>query len=130
MEATAYDAIVLAGGDARRMGGARKPEMRICGVPMIERVLAAVTPAGAPLVVGPSDLVLPPGVAVIQEVPPGGGPAAAVAAAFAASPDRLAPSVAIVAGDLPLLSAEAVRALLDTARADGVDGAVYVDMDE
>src|SRR5262245_10608859 len=62
METTAYGAIVLAGGGARRMGGVRKPAVQVGGVPMIERVLAAVTPAGAPLVVGPSDLVLPPGV--------------------------------------------------------------------
>jgi hypothetical protein len=66
----------------------------------------------------------------MQEARPGGGPAAAVAAAFAAYRSRLAPIVAIVAGDLPLLSPEAVRALLVAAAADGVDGAAYVGEDD
>ncbi|MEU9382801.1 NTP transferase domain-containing protein, partial [Streptomyces sp. NPDC048279] len=40
-EPPAYDAIVLAGGAARRLGGADKPSVRVGGRPLLDRVLTA-----------------------------------------------------------------------------------------
>ncbi|MFI7025827.1 molybdenum cofactor guanylyltransferase [Micromonospora sp. NPDC049900] len=118
---TTYAAIVLAGGAARRMGGRDKPALPVGGVPMRERVLAAVADATPRILVGPGPT--PAGVLPARESPPGGGPVAATAAGVA----RLEPGVpvvALLAADLPLLTRPAVGELLgelDTApQADGV----------
>ncbi|PWU56748.1 hypothetical protein DLE60_25700, partial [Micromonospora globispora] len=42
---TAYAAVVLTGGAARRMGGVDKPARPVGGRPMLHRVLAAVAAA-------------------------------------------------------------------------------------
>lgn len=80
-----YAAIVLAGGAARRMGGAAKPLLPVGGVPMLRRVLAATAGAYPLIVVGPPELAgeLPAGAELTREEPPGGGPVAAVAAGLA-----------------------------------------------
>ncbi|NED13442.1 NTP transferase domain-containing protein, partial [Streptomyces sp. SID9124] len=49
---TAYDAIVLAGGAAKRLGGADKPALRVGGRALLDRVLAACADARATVVVG------------------------------------------------------------------------------
>jgi molybdopterin-guanine dinucleotide biosynthesis protein A len=139
----AWDAIVLAGGAATRLGGGLKPAMIVGGVRMLDRVLTAVGGAHALVVVGPPELMLPSGVTRAQEKPPGGGPASGVAAAFrsaqvldpAMATDALTgvgmsalagdvDLVAIVAGDLPLLTPEAIDTLLAAVHD---DGAIYVD---
>jgi len=121
-----YEAIVLAGGAARRLGGVPKPSVPVAGVPMIERVLAAV---GSAIVVGPADVTLHVDVPIVRESPPGAGPVAAIGAAFDAYESRLADVVTIVGADLPLLTSDAVRGLTDTAVHGRVDGATYVDAD-
>ncbi len=134
---TAYAAVVLAGGAARRMGGRDKPALPVGGVPMRERVLAAVADAAPRILVGPGPA--PEGVRLTRETPPGGGPVAAVAAGLALL-DADVPAVALLAADLPLLTRPAVAELLRhlagppgvdypsgvDGRA-GVDGACYVD---
>src|SRR5690242_13694950 len=80
--------VVLAGGAARRMGGAAKPTLRVGGVALLTRVLAAAGGAwgvgGDPriVVVGPPELsgLVPAGARLIREEPPGGGPAYAARA--------------------------------------------------
>lgn len=124
---TGYAAVLLAGGAARRMGGVDKPARPVGGRPMLHRVLAAVADASERVVVGPSGPV-PAGVRVTREDPPGGGPVAAAAAGLALLRSG-APTVALLAADLPLLTAEAVaelRLALDGS-ADGL--ACYVDGD-
>jgi molybdopterin-guanine dinucleotide biosynthesis protein A len=119
-----YTAIILAGGDAKRLGGVDKPALLVAGVPMVVRVLEAVADAADRIVVGPEGLPVPPfGVRVMRERPPGGGPVAAVAAAL----EEQLPTdyVAILGADLPLLTADAVTRLRRAA-ADR-DGAVFVD---
>jgi molybdopterin-guanine dinucleotide biosynthesis protein A len=123
-----YAAVVLAGGRGRRLGGPQKPAVAVAGRPMLGRVLAAVAGAAVRVVVGPSELgrLVPNGVSLMLEDPPGGGPVAALAAGLTAIPadvDRLV----LLAADLPLLSPPAVDRLL--AAVDGFDGAVYVDGD-
>lgn len=122
-----FNVVILAGGSARRLGGLPKPALVVAGVPMIRRVLDAVSDATARIVVGPSDLPVPPDVTVVRERPPGGGPVAAIAAGFEAIQPSRDGRVAVLSGDLPLLTRESVAALrsaLSTA-----DGAVYVDGD-
>ena len=119
-----FAAIVLAGGRARRMGGVLKPLLRVGGMTMLERALAAVAGARPIVVVGPSELDDHlAGVLRVQEQPPGGGPVAGLAAGFAALPPAaLAGDVVVLAADLPFLTGEAIAGL----RAAG-DCAVYVE---
>ncbi|MEV0427662.1 NTP transferase domain-containing protein [Micromonospora sp. NPDC050495] len=124
---TAYAAIVLSGGAARRMGGVDKPARPVGGRPMLHRVLAAVADAAPRIVVGPADLV-PGGVRATRERPAGGGPVAATAAGLALL-DPGVGTVALLAGDLPLLTPAAVADLLAALDGSAADGACYVDDD-
>jgi molybdopterin-guanine dinucleotide biosynthesis protein A len=102
-----YDAIVLAGGSARRLQGADKPQLDVGGVRLLDHVLAAVADARRKIVVGPRRAVPVP-VLWRREDPPGGGPVAAIAAALDAVRADL---VAVLAADLPEI-APAVPVLL------------------
>lgn len=117
----AYDAVVLAGGAARRMGGVDKPGLLVGAVSLLDRVLAAVDDAAATIVVGPPRPALRP-VCWAREFPPGGGPAAALAAGLALV---RAPAVAVLAADLPFLSPAVLADLRQAAV--GADGALLVD---
>ncbi|MGF7234209.1 MAG: molybdenum cofactor guanylyltransferase, partial [Frankia sp.] len=122
------DAVVLAGGSARRMGGVDKTALVVGGSPLLDRVLAALTDATAVVVVGPRRPVRDGArVTWVREDPPGGGPVAALAAAL---PLVTAPLVALVAADLPFLSAATVgrlRAAVTPVTGAAVDGALLVD---
>ena len=93
---------------------------------MLHRVLDAVADATVRVVVGHPQPV-PPGVLLTRELPPGGGPVAAIAAGLAAVPfapdDHL---VAILAADQPLLTGAAITALRVAAAPSDV-GALFVD---
>ncbi|MFI6453588.1 molybdenum cofactor guanylyltransferase [Streptosporangium amethystogenes] len=129
-----HDACVLAGGLARRLGGRDKPALHVSGRPLVESVAAAVPGAGRLVVVGPPRPGLPHAI-FRREDPPGGGPVPALRAGLA---EVTAPWVALLAADLPFLTAEHVSALLDaagagtgtTAHGEGARaGAVLVDDD-
>ena len=82
------------------------------------------------MVVGPLELVhlLPEGVCLTTEEPPGGGPVAGIAAGLSlVAGDALPAHVAVLASDLPFLTAAALRVLWEAAADDGLDGAVLVD---
>lgn len=102
--AEGYDAIVLAGGEARRLGGADKPAVRVGGRTLLDRVLTACADAGRTVVVGPRRPTCRP-VTWAREDPPGGGPLAALHAGL-----RLAERerVVVLAADLPFLTAGTV----------------------
>ena len=103
-----YDAIVLAGGAGRRLGGVDKAALEVGGRTLLDRVLAALVDARRVVVVGPSRS-LPPGVIVTSEQPPGGGPVAGLAAGL----DLVeAPLVAVLACDLPFVTVDTLRTLL------------------
>jgi molybdopterin-guanine dinucleotide biosynthesis protein A len=131
---TRVAAVVLAGGGATRLGGRDKPMVAVGGVPMIARVLAAVGGVGGRprdegvnsevVVVGPRRDGLPPGVRVVREDPPGGGPVAAAAAGLALVE---ADVVVLLAADLPCLTADAVELLVEELVHGGGDGALFVD---
>jgi len=119
-----FDAVVVAGGAGRRLGGADKPSLTVGGRPLLERVLTACAGADRTLVVGPRRPTGRTGVHWLRENPPGGGPLAAVAAAL---PEVSAPLVLLLAADLPFLDTATVTRLL-TAVGDA-DGALLVDAD-
>jgi len=118
-----FDALVLAGGTAQRLGGADKPALEVGGRAMLDRVLTAASESGADrlVVVGPRR---PTAYAVTwcREEPPGGGPVAAIAAAL---PHLSAPHVTVLAADLPFVDAGTVGRLVRAAT--GHDGAMLVD---
>ena len=115
-----WTALVLAGGRAKRLGGQAKPQLDVGGRSMLATVLAACGSAAARVVVGPPQPV-PPGVVVLREEPPGGGPVAALRAGL---PVVRTDVVAVLAADLPFLTA----ALLDELRARLTgDGVLVVD---
>jgi len=105
-------ALVLAGGQGRRLGGVDKALVEVGGMTMLDRVLSAVAPFCDQLVVvGPERATSMAGVRFTLEPEPGGGPVPAVAAGLAEVPD--AEEVVVLAVDLPLLRPEHVGALLD-----------------
>ncbi|WP_406373286.1 molybdenum cofactor guanylyltransferase [Streptomyces sp. NBC_00647] len=110
-----YDAVVLAGGAARRLGGADKPGVRVGGRALLDRVLAACAGATRTVVVAERRATARP-VEWAREDPPGGGPLAALDAGLR---HTTAPYVVVLSADLPFLEAGTVRRLLDTLRDDG-----------
>lgn len=116
-----FDAIVLAGGASRRLGGVDKAMVRIGDRPMLAHVLAACAGAGRRIVVGPRR----PGISAIWciENPPGGGPVAALAAGVAAA---RAPIALLLACDMPHATAQTLRGLISAMSR---DGAILVDKD-
>ena len=111
-----YAAVVLAGGRAARMGGQAKPQLDVGGRSILEAVLAAVPDAVPRIVVGPPQPV-PADVLVVREDPPRGGPVAAMRAGLAHVPTDV---VALLAGDLPFVTAGLLRALRERLTGDGV----------
>jgi molybdopterin-guanine dinucleotide biosynthesis protein A len=106
-----WDAIVLTGGASRRMDGAAKPTLRVDGRTLLQRVVAALEDARRVIAVGPRTVA--PGIDCwAREDPPGGGPALALAAGVAVAEADL---VAVVAGDLPFLTAAAMTQLRTVA---------------
>lgn len=108
----AFDAIVLAGGAARRLGGADKALQTVGRLPMLELVLSAVSDARRRVVVGPrrNGLSVPDPIWAREE-PAGSGPACAIAAgAVATSADQ----VLVLAADMPFIAGaiEPLRAAL------------------
>ncbi|MGW0365506.1 NTP transferase domain-containing protein [Streptomyces sp. NPDC002990] len=118
-----YDAIVLAGGAARRLGGADKPGLHVGGRTLLDRVLDACADALATVVVGGRRATARP-VRWTREDPPGGGPLAALDAGLRQSTAEL---VLVLSADLPFLDRDTVRTLL--ARAEGGEGALLRDAD-
>jgi molybdopterin-guanine dinucleotide biosynthesis protein A len=111
-----YTAVVLAGGRAARLGGQAKPQLKVGGRSMLDAVLAAVADADARVVVGPAQAV-PSGVVLVREHPPGGGPVAALRTGLAEARTDV---VAVLAGDLPFLTAALIGDLRARLVRDGV----------
>ena len=112
----AWDAIIVAGGRARRLGGIDKTALLWHGRSLLDGVLAAAAGAGRICVVG-SEANLPDSVLRTVERPRWGGPAAAIVAGLealnaAAGPGTDSDWILVLAGDL-LRPSEAVTALLE-----------------
>lgn len=117
----AFDAVVVAGGGARRLGGIDKAELIFRGQRLLDRVIQAVAEAERIVVVGPPRPTAHP-VVWAREQPEGGGPVAALDAGMAFVEAAL---VVVVAVDLPLLDGAFVGRLVRAA--DEVTSAVAVD---
>ncbi|SFY46816.1 Molybdenum cofactor guanylyltransferase [Streptomyces sp. F-1] len=120
-----YDAVVLAGGAARRLGGADKPGVRVGGRALLDRVLAACAGARTTVVVAaPRPTVRP--VRWAREEPPGAGPVAALAAGLR---HTTAEHAVVLSADLPFLRPATLRRLLAALHRTGADGALLTDAD-
>jgi molybdopterin-guanine dinucleotide biosynthesis protein A len=104
-----FDAIVLAGGTARRLGGVPKHTIEVAGRTLLERTLDAVAGAERIVVVGGEDLRPWVGDAtIVREDPPLAGPAAGIGAGLGCV---TAKRVVVLACDHPFV-AEAIGPLL------------------
>ncbi|MFD3688320.1 molybdenum cofactor guanylyltransferase [Nocardiopsis sp. NPDC058631] len=125
------DAVILAGGGGRRMGGVDKPGLAVAGRTLLERVADAVRAHGAAaegteadtrvVVVGPHRES--PRALYVREDPPGAGPVPALRAGL---PHVRSDWFALLAADLPHLAPGHLAALAE-APAPGDTGAVFVD---
>jgi molybdopterin-guanine dinucleotide biosynthesis protein A len=120
-----YDAVVLAGGAARRLGGADKPGVRVGGRALLDRVLAACADARTTVVVAAPRTTARP-VRWAREEPPGAGPLAALDAGLR---HTTADHVVVLSADLPFLRPATVRRLLSVLYAGESDGALLTDAD-
>jgi molybdopterin-guanine dinucleotide biosynthesis protein A len=122
-----FDAVVLAGGRAERLGGTDKAALEVGGATMLDHALAAVSGARRVVVVGDER---PTGNPVLwtRERPAYGGPVAATYAGLDAL-RRDGPAggalIVVLAVDMPAVTAGTVERLL--AGASGHEGAVLVD---
>ena len=107
----AFDVVVLAGGRASRLGGTDKPGLVVGARTLLASVVAAADSAGAQriVVVGPARPELADRVAFVREDPPESGPVPALRRGLA---QVCAPTVAVLAADLPFLRARHLRILL------------------
>ena len=127
--------MVLAGGTGRRLGWVDKPALLLGTTSLLDIALTAVAPART-VVVGP-ERDLGPDVLQTREDPPGGGPAAAVAAGVdviaalvtaQAPPEPVQPAlVAVLAADLPGIDAASVQLLTAAVVEQELSGAVLLD---
>jgi molybdopterin-guanine dinucleotide biosynthesis protein A len=118
-------ACIVAGGRARRLGGALKPLLVIDGQTILARQRAVLEPRAAELVIaiaGPGPLA-EQGVRAVFDVLPDAGPLAGLAAGLAAS---TRPWMLAVAGDMPYLSPAVLDALLAAAADAPTDAVVPV----
>jgi molybdopterin-guanine dinucleotide biosynthesis protein A len=122
---TSFSAIVLAGGQATRLGGADKATIEVDGRSLLEHALDAVIDAAEVVVVGHSVPTDRP-VTFVLEDPRHGGPVAGLLTGRDALLRRT-PSLAVLAVDMPRLTARTFRRLYDAAA--GHDGAILTDPD-
>lgn len=143
----AFDAVVLAGGRASRLGGYPKPQLAFRGATLLDHALDAVARARAAAVVGPAPgeaggaalrgASRPDGapsgprlVLYTREEPRFAGPLAALGAGLAALASVPGPRpewVAVLASDLPLAGAAVAPLLAAAAGEPSGDGLLGVD---
>ncbi|MDR7382946.1 molybdenum cofactor guanylyltransferase [Promicromonospora iranensis] len=125
-----YDAVVLAGGRAARLGGTAKARLVVDGEPLLDRALTASGRAREVVVVGPPELAdalagVRPAPVLTREDPPFGGPVAGLAAGLRALPTPAAAWVLLLAVDVPY-AAGAIALLEQAVSRAPVDGAYLV----
>ena len=123
---TSFDAVILAGGSGRRLGGVDKAALTVGGATLLERTLDAVERARTVVCVGPERPLRDTGrtVAWTREQPPGGGPVAALGAGLDLVHD---PVVAVLAVDHPFVTNEVVTRLVETCALADTDAALAGD---
>ena len=124
MTAGGFDAIVLTGGSARRLGGADKSAVVVGGRTLALRVLVAIEDAARLIVVGPLPAGFPERTITTVESPAGAGPVAALAAGLE---HVSAPEVAVLAIDLPFVTGGTVARLRQARAGEDRPAAIPVD---
>jgi molybdopterin-guanine dinucleotide biosynthesis protein A len=111
--------VILAGGLARRMGGGDKPLRAVGGVPILDRVIAALRPQCAALILNangdPARFAAWGLPVVADDVPDHPGPLAGILAALDHAAAQGATDVLSAPGDSPFLPPD-LAARLDAAR--------------
>jgi molybdopterin-guanine dinucleotide biosynthesis protein A len=129
--APAFDAVILAGGAGRRLGGVDKALIEVDGVTLLDRALSATNAAGRTVVVGPRRAGGADSVTWCREDPPGGGPVAGLATGLLHVSAEVVVVLAVdqpwIAGAVPALRASLAARNHD--RPDAVDAAVLIDAD-
>jgi molybdopterin-guanine dinucleotide biosynthesis protein A len=121
MRAGSCSGVILAGGEARRYGGAAKGLERVGGRRIIDRVAQVLAAAADDLLLvanDPDAAAWLPGVPVAADVRPGNGSLGGIHAALT----RAARPILVVAWDMPFVPAALLRALRALGR--GADVAV------
>lgn len=115
-------AAIIAGGEARRLGGRIKALLTIDGQAVLDRQLAVLAPRCARIAISANDPApfQDHGLPVLPDRHPGLGPLAGIAAALAWCP---APFLLVVAGDMPFLEPKIVD-LLISRRSPAADAVV------
>jgi molybdopterin-guanine dinucleotide biosynthesis protein A len=103
-----FTAVILAGGQGRRLGGVDKAALEVGGRTLLGGVLEAAGGAAQTVVVGPPRDGLD-GVVTVCEDPPGGGPLAALATGVGAVQTD---ALVLLAADLPFVTRADVDSLL------------------
>lgn len=122
-----FHALIIAGGQGRRLGGVRKADIAVGGRRLIERVAEAFREADLPVLVAtgpvPAEWSLPGGCEQVADLPnSGGGPLAGLVAAVAALRERGKTGGPLVtaAVDTPFLPDDYVSRLLNGLRSASV----------
>lgn len=113
---------ILAGGKSRRMGGADKALIKVDGVPMIERVVKAVTPwvEETVIIANTPEAYEHIGLPVYRDIVTGMGPLSGLVTAF----DILDTNeLLLVACDMPFVTTEMIRFIISCANRGG-DGVI------
>ena len=116
-----FDAVVLAGGNARRLGGMDKTAIEVGGRSLLDRALGAVNGAWEIIAVGPRRPTSRP-VRWTSESPAGGGPLRATIAGLELVRSDV---VVVLAVDYPFVTPETVAELMNAAKSH--DGAALED---
>lgn len=120
---SAFAAVVLAGGQGTRLGGADKASIEVDGRTLLEHALDAVIDAGEVVVVGEQVPTDRPVTFVVEE-PRFGGPAAGLLTGRGMLLRRF-PTIAVLAVDMPHLTSSTFRRLHEAAV--GHEGAALTD---
>lgn len=103
-----YDAIIVAGGTSHRLGGVDKAELRWRGASLLDHAISAVPDARIVVIVAPQrPVTCTRTIHWTMEAPPGGGPAAGLAAGLhviedeAPRPITESETVLVLAVDVP-----------------------------
>jgi molybdopterin-guanine dinucleotide biosynthesis protein A len=111
-------AAILAGGQARRLGGVNKAALDVGGTPIADRQLAALRQVAAHVfVVGGDRSGWPADVPVVADAFPGSGALGGIYTAIVSSPCE---RTLVVGCDMPFLSVEFLRRLARERDADAV----------
>ena len=101
----------MAGGKATRLGGIAKHELVIGGESIITRQLRVLAPLVAEIVISGADVA---GYRTVHDAVPGAGPLAGIAAGLGAC---ATPWLLVVACDMPYLTTDLLRQMIDAADA-------------